>query len=96
MVHHYDQIGVSPEFEMALYTLCFFCGEEKNIVQLGPYAVEVTCYRWPAHPRSGQRAYIATSFPGEAPLTKDEVKLLYRVCVRVDYIVFQCLSMLQF
>eukprot|EP00246_Nothoceros_aenigmaticus_P002438 TRINITY_DN13310_c0_g2_i1.p1 TRINITY_DN13310_c0_g2~~TRINITY_DN13310_c0_g2_i1.p1 ORF type:complete len:387 (+),score=80.03 TRINITY_DN13310_c0_g2_i1:167-1327(+) len=37
-------VGVSPEFEMALYTLCFFVGEENNWVDLGPYRVNVKCY----------------------------------------------------
>ncbi|KAL8159025.1 hypothetical protein V2J09_000562 [Rumex salicifolius] len=38
-------VGVSPEFEVALYTLCFFLGEEDNRVQLGPYSVNIKCYR---------------------------------------------------
>lgn len=38
-------IGVSPEFEIALYTLCFFLGEEDNHIQLGPYPVNIKCYR---------------------------------------------------
>lgn len=38
-------IGVSPEFEVALYTLCFFVGREDNRVLLGPYAVNIKCYR---------------------------------------------------
>ncbi|CAN6461196.1 unnamed protein product [Victoria cruziana] len=38
-------VGVSPEFEVALYTLCFFAGEEDNHVQLGPYPVNIKCYR---------------------------------------------------
>lgn len=38
-------IGVSPEFELALYTLCFFAGREENHVQVGPYPVNVKCYR---------------------------------------------------
>ncbi|GER35435.1 poly(U)-specific endoribonuclease [Striga asiatica] len=38
-------IGVSPEFEIAIYTLCFYLGEENNHVQLGPYPVNIKCYR---------------------------------------------------
>eukprot|EP00262_Sarcandra_glabra_P022104 TRINITY_DN962_c0_g3_i1.p1 TRINITY_DN962_c0_g3~~TRINITY_DN962_c0_g3_i1.p1 ORF type:complete len:458 (-),score=81.42 TRINITY_DN962_c0_g3_i1:231-1466(-) len=38
-------IGVSPEFEIALFTLCFFLGGEDNHVQLGPYSVNIKCYR---------------------------------------------------
>ncbi|CAM8941124.1 unnamed protein product [Rhodiola kirilowii] len=38
-------VGVSPEFEVALYTLCFFVGREDNYIQLGPYSVNVKCYR---------------------------------------------------
>ncbi|KAI5417715.1 hypothetical protein KIW84_042361 [Lathyrus oleraceus] len=37
-------VGVSPEFEIALYTLCFFAGQEDNHIQLGPYAVNIKCY----------------------------------------------------
>ncbi|KAL5748342.1 hypothetical protein ACOSP7_025371 [Xanthoceras sorbifolium] len=39
-------IGVSPEFEIALYTLCFFMGREENRIQLGPYPVNIKCYRF--------------------------------------------------
>jgi poly(U)-specific endoribonuclease len=39
-------IGTSPAFELALYTLCFLAGEENNLVQLGPYMVEITCYKY--------------------------------------------------
>ncbi|KAM7491134.1 hypothetical protein LguiA_034055 [Lonicera macranthoides] len=38
-------VGVSPEFEIALYTLCFFVGQEDNHIELGPYPVNVKCYR---------------------------------------------------
>ncbi|GLU05486.1 hypothetical protein SLE2022_225860 [Rubroshorea leprosula] len=39
-------IGVSPEFEIALYTLCFFTGREDNHIQLGSYPVNIKCYRF--------------------------------------------------
>lgn len=38
-------IGVSPEFEIALYTLCFYAGEQDNHIELGPYNVNLKCYR---------------------------------------------------
>ncbi|KAJ3680631.1 hypothetical protein LUZ60_016909 [Juncus effusus] len=39
-------IGVSPEFEIALYTLCYYVGREDNEVNLGPYCVNIKCYRF--------------------------------------------------
>ncbi|XP_042043583.1 poly(U)-specific endoribonuclease-B-like isoform X2 [Salvia splendens] len=38
-------VGVSPEFEFAIYTLCFYLGQEENHVELGPYPVNIKCYR---------------------------------------------------
>lgn len=37
-------IGVSPEFEIALYTLCFCVGRQDNHIELGPYNVNIKCY----------------------------------------------------
>ncbi|KAK3000624.1 hypothetical protein RJ639_021335 [Escallonia herrerae] len=38
-------VGVSPEFEVALHTLCFYMGGEDNYVELGQYPVNIKCYR---------------------------------------------------
>ena len=42
-------IGVSPEFEMALYTMCFLVGEQENYVTLDTgtdiFELNIKCYR---------------------------------------------------
>lgn len=66
-------IGVSPEFEIALYTLCFYSGAEENVVRIGPYRVMITCHRWEQRSHGGGKTvHIATSFPSQAPLDEDE------------------------
>jgi poly(U)-specific endoribonuclease len=52
-------IGVSPEFELAIYSLAFFLGKEKDVVQVGPYKVGITVYNFTSR---GKR-YIGSAFP---------------------------------
>ena len=42
---HVHPAGTSPEFELALYTTFFLCGEEKNFIELGRYDLDIVCYR---------------------------------------------------
>lgn len=53
-------IGVSPEFEVALYTMCFLVGEEQNAIELNTgtdtFDLNIRCYRM-------ARDKIGTSFP---------------------------------
>jgi poly(U)-specific endoribonuclease len=53
-------IGVSPEFEMALYTMCFLFGQEENTLTLDTgadvYEVVIKCY-------TIARGKIGTTFP---------------------------------
>jgi poly(U)-specific endoribonuclease len=37
-------MGVSPEFEMALYTLCYLCGGEDNFVTIDDYDLNIKCH----------------------------------------------------
>jgi hypothetical protein len=60
-------IGVSPEFEMAIYSLCFLNGNENNHVQLGPYRCNVKCFSF----GSGDRAKIGSVFLEALPLDEN-------------------------
>lgn len=61
-------IGTSPEFEFALYTLCYYMHLEESVLQTGPYKVQITVHRW----KAGSKEHIATSFPSDAPLDENE------------------------
>lgn len=49
-------LGVSPEFEVALYTLCFYCGQENNHMHLDEYNVNIKCYKFRGN-------HLSTSYP---------------------------------
>uniref|UniRef100_A0A061QJ22 Poly-specific endoribonuclease-b-like n=1 Tax=Tetraselmis sp. GSL018 TaxID=582737 RepID=A0A061QJ22_9CHLO len=53
-------VGVSPEFEFALYTLLYYCGGEDNVVRLGDLEVNVKVYRL------DRIGCISTAFPEAA------------------------------
>lgn len=68
--------GVSPEFEIAIYTLLFFYQSRNSdqesretVVQLGPFSVSVITHQWDQNGRK----FIATSYPSEPPLNSNEV-----------------------
>jgi len=57
-------VGTSPEFELALYTLCFLLdGEEDHFIEVGSpghiYCVNIKCHRW----NVGDKVRIAAVFP---------------------------------
>ncbi|GMF10790.1 unnamed protein product [Phytophthora lilii] len=71
-------IGVSPEFEMALYTLCFLNGQENNHVQLGPYLCNIKCFSF-GH---GKDTKIGTAFPEALPLTEAQAATKIQAILR--------------
>tara|TARA_R110002050_G_scaffold273512_2_gene417596 strand:+ start:1999 stop:2439 length:441 start_codon:yes stop_codon:yes gene_type:complete len=52
-------MGVSPEFEVALYTLMFKAGYEENRITLAGFDIKLRCYR--IHSRQGDK--IGSCFP---------------------------------
>mmetsp|Transcript_19723 Transcript_19723/g.25492 ORF Transcript_19723/g.25492 Transcript_19723/m.25492 type:complete len:439 (+) Transcript_19723:123-1439(+) len=71
-------IGVSPEFEVALFTMCFLAGSKENIVECGPYRALITCFSF----NSRGRTYIGTVFPSEAPLNEEEAAVKIQSVIR--------------
>eukprot|EP01025_Chloroclados_australasicus_P057117 TRINITY_DN7108_c0_g1_i2.p2 TRINITY_DN7108_c0_g1~~TRINITY_DN7108_c0_g1_i2.p2 ORF type:complete len:296 (-),score=39.20 TRINITY_DN7108_c0_g1_i2:65-952(-) len=58
-------VGTSPEFEMALYSMCFFAGDEVNRVRCGDYDVDIKCYRIGS--KYGDKVSTAFPVPCEQP-----------------------------
>ena len=54
-------IGTSPEFEIALLSMCFFNGKESTTVSCGPHELAIKCY---AIRRNGKK-YIGSAYPEE-------------------------------
>jgi len=71
-------IGVSPEFEIALYTLLFLLGENRVTVKVGPYSVQINSFPFN---RDGL-VYIGTAFPSTPPLTEDQAAAKIQAVVR--------------
>ncbi|TYZ56957.1 hypothetical protein PybrP1_010152 [[Pythium] brassicae (nom. inval.)] len=71
-------IGVSPEFELALYSLCFLNGKEDNPVQLGPYLCNIKCFSF----GRGDRVKIGTAFPEALPLTEAQAAAKIQALLR--------------
>lgn len=71
-------IGVSPEFELALYSLCFLNGKEENHVQLGPYLCNIKCFSF----GRGDRVKIGAAFPEALPLTEAQAAAKIQALLR--------------
>eukprot|EP00968_Pinguiococcus_pyrenoidosus_P001971 scaffold101_cov230-Pinguiococcus_pyrenoidosus.AAC.4 len=73
-------IGVSPEFELALYTMVFLMGtSDKTTVALGPYLVDITCHHYRG-PKGADR--LGTSFPAVSDMTPEEAATTIQAGVR--------------
>lgn len=71
-------VGTSPEFEMALYSMCFFSGSEASIVALGPHRVNIKAFsiKQPGGP------FIGSAFPEEADPDSADLDRAARVIQR--------------
>lgn len=68
-------VGTSPEFELALYSMCFFSGNEETTVQLGPHRVNIKAFSI----KQTGGPYIGSAFPEEAEHNDDELNRAARV-----------------
>ena len=57
-------MGSTPEFELALFTMCFLGGQEENIVWLDNYELKIKAYRI----RSKYGGESAASVPSFRPM----------------------------
>lgn len=76
--HSHSLIGVSPEFEVALFTLCFLNGNEDNVIVLGPYRCNIKCYKF-SH---GSNVKIGTVFPEAVSMTVNEAATVIQAHAR--------------
>lgn len=78
MSSSFSLIGVSPEFEMALYTMCFLNGQEENHVLVGPYHCNIKCFTF----GRGNAVKIGSAFPEALPMTQEQAAIKMQAMVR--------------
>jgi len=71
-------IGTSPEFEMALYSMCFFSGKEESHVAVGPFKVIIKAFTI----KQNGGPFIGSAFPEEADPDEDDLNKAARVIQR--------------